>query len=122
MIVLTKTQRENALATLKPIEIAQLLYEHCGMDAAQFAESLWDHLNNAFEVSNPRLFDMGRAVILEDGRHAWLVNMLVGQMDEFFRNIPFPLECVAFYRRGDRTKLKIYEYSRFMELVRRTKE
>lgn len=106
----TKEEREQALAKMAPIDIACALYTRGGMSEEQFTADLADHLRSAFVVSNPRFFMMFRAVMLDDGRHAWLINSGVGlSLKELAAQLPFKLECVAFHRRGNK-ELRIYDF------------
>ena len=110
----TKTERETALATMRPIDIACALYQRGGMSEEQFTADLADHLRCAFVVSNPGCFMMFRAVILDDGRHAWFINSAVGRsLKEFVTQLPFKLECIAFHRKGNPTP-KIYDFDKLV--------
>jgi len=120
--IITKQMREAALATLKPLEIAERIYTTIGgWTADDFAKELWDHLMNGFVVSSPRHFMMYRAVALDDGRNAWLVNSGVGPVKDLIRFFPFPLEHIAWYRCKADRRLRVYKYKRFIELVERGK-
>jgi len=117
--IITKQQRESALKQLKPIEVAQVLYQRSGHSPEIFAKDLWEHLFNAFVVSTPRHFMMFRAVMLDDGRHCWFITAALGfSCRELAALLPFKLECIAFYRRGS-SKLKIYDYERMIALANR---
>jgi len=124
MNVFTNEQREAALKNLKPLEIAEWIYVNVGgWTADEFARELWDHLMNGFVISSPRLFMMYRAVVLDDGRQAWLVNSGVGPLKELITFFPFPLECIAWYRckAEESHRLRVYNYARFIELVKKGK-
>jgi hypothetical protein len=120
--IITKEQREAALEKHRPLEIAEWIYTNMGgWTHDDFAKELWDHLLNGFVVSSPHHFMMYRAVALDDGRNAWLVNSGVGPVKDLIRFFPFPLECIAWYRCKAERRLRVYRYKRFIELVERGK-
>ena len=116
-MIVTRTERETVLANLKPLEIAELLYMMSGRE--DFAADLAEHLQNAFVVSTPRHFMMFRAVALDDGRPAWLINSAVsrGDLRELLALLPFKLDAFAFHRHGQ-GKLRIYNSKRMERLIR----
>jgi hypothetical protein len=113
-VAVTKRERMD----LRPLLLAQLLYQRMGRGPKEFAQDLWEHLQDGFVSSSPRHFVMGRAVMLDDGRHAWLVTMAVGAcVSDIVRMAPFPLECVAFHRHGQE-RLRVYNFDRLTRGMR----
>lgn len=126
-MIVTKTERETVtriereLANLKPVEIAEWIYVNVGgWTADDFARELWDHLLNGFVVSMPEHFMMFRAVTLDDGRVAWLVNSGVGPVKDLIRFFPFPLPFIAWYRcKATEKRMRVYDFRRFIRMVER---
>jgi hypothetical protein len=114
--------REELKKVERPIEAAQMLYAHNGRDADEFARDVWDHLLNGFIHSTPRHFAMVRAVVLDDGRQAWLVNSAVGPLKEIIRLLPFPLPYIAFYRglAQPPDKLRVYDFQKFVARIEKS--
>lgn len=114
--ILTKTERDELRKKLKPIEIAQLVYAYNGHEEHDFARDLWAHLQDGFVYSLPHVFLMARAVVLDDGRTAWLMNSGAGRLSDIVKLFPFPLPFIAFNRCG-RPKLSIYPFPKFQKLA-----
>lgn len=83
-----------------------------------FHRELADHLEHGFVVALPKMFLMAKAVDLDDGRQAWLISEAYGNLPALASMMPFPLDWIAFHRRGDRL-LRIYPLARFLKLARR---
>jgi hypothetical protein len=113
---ITKSARAELFAKLKPIEIAQWVYRYTGHAEDTFAKELWEHLFDGIVCSSPAHFGMARAVVLDDGRLAWLINSAVGKLPELIKLFPFPLPFIAFYRFGGE-KLRVLPFSRFEKLT-----
>lgn len=114
-LMVDKQTREQALATIPPVEIAKILYTRAGLD---FDKDLVAHLRDGYVVSRPWLFMMFRAVELDDGRHAWLLNSAVGNLDEMPALFPFALPWIAFYRRNDK-RMRVVRFDRAIQLSRK---
>lgn len=114
--LLNAAERLAILAKLKPIEVAQAVYRYTGHDEETFAKHLWEHLFDGFVYANTRCFVMARAVMLDDGRMAWLVNSATGKLSELVKVAPFPLPFIAFNRFG-KEKLSVHSFNRFEKLA-----
>lgn len=96
---------------MRPIEIAKCL---CRAKGGVFEDDLCRYLGNehATLVMMPACFVMAQPIVLEDGRHAWFVEMAVGRLRELLSLMPFPLPFIAFHRRDDK-QLRVYPLTRF---------
>lgn len=112
---LSKAERAELLK-LKPIETAQFVYRMIGHDENAFALHLWEHMFDGFVVASPRCFVMARAVLLDDGRMAWLISNAVGRLGELLKLCPLPLPFIAFNRWG-REKLSVLPFNRVEKLA-----
>jgi hypothetical protein len=99
---------------MTPVELAAAVYEReeC---ARTFREDLEAHLFNGYVYSTPTMFIMGRPVRHDAPREelvnpwfvfpraewdAWMVYLAAGNLAEFWRVEPFPLEFVIFERQN----------------------
>jgi len=104
-----------------PLRTALDLYITYGRTSLDFSKQLWDHLQNGFVFSTPWHFLMARAVMLDDGRQAWLVSVGVGPLEELLAFVPFRLDWIAFQRRNQ-PRLRVYNFDRFISLCRKLKD
>ena len=109
-------ERRELLQQLKPIEMAALVYLHNGHGPDDFAKDIWKHLHDGFVYSLPHVFLMARAVELDDGRAAWLMNSGAGRLRDILSLFPFQLPYVAFNRCG-RQKMSVWPFERFQRLA-----
>jgi hypothetical protein len=113
--------RELALMNYSPVKIGELLYHRSGRD--DFWEEVFEHMVNAFLISTPRHFMMFRAIQLDDGRAAWLVNSGVsaGTLFELINLFPFELNWIAFHRRN-KPRLHVWPFERFKRIAKELNE
>jgi hypothetical protein len=99
------------------MEIAELIY---AWPAEKISRRIWWSIYRMLCGIDPRHFMMFRAVALDDGRPAWLINSAVsrGDLSELLALLPFKLDAFAFHRHGQ-ARLRIYNSKRMEGLIRR---
>ena len=86
---------------------------------ALFEKSLADHLATGVVISMPEVFGMAKAVKLEDGRIAWLVDSAAGKLQQLIQYFPRFLPWIAFCRVKDNTgRLRVYPMEKFIRRAR----
>jgi hypothetical protein len=102
---------------MNAIDKAKALYAKHG---GNFEDTLTEHLLNGIVISSPLWFLMLKAVELETGGKAWLIECAVGNMKSLASIISIELPYIAFCRvKNGKKKFKVYKTDRLLRLAQK---
>lgn len=80
-----------------------------------FEDDLIDYMRNGFVVTRPHLFAMTRPIVHE-GEQMWFIRIIVGNLAEAIRCMPWWLDKVAYCRNNQGDKMTVVDTKRAIEL------